>query len=466
VCANGTPSNTPVTNGTACNGAAACFNGTCGGCGVATDCPGTDNDCRARTCSNNQCGASFTAAGTPTAAQQTGDCHEVRCDGAGNTVNAVHDADVPSDGKQCTTDVCTNGEVSNPNVAYGTACNENGGSFCDNAGMCVAPGCNDKVQNGSETGIDCGGSCPPCGPDVTAVVPADTATNVAVASAIELTFASAISPATLTTQQNAGACSGSIQVSSDDFATCIGLAAPVIEPGETDVTVTPASALAYGTTYKVKVTTDAKKANGADITPYTMPAGFTTAVPPCTGSAVVISQVFGGGGNTGGGGAPFRNDFVELYNRGTVEVSLAGWSVQYASKSGTFDAKVDLSKSIAPGGYYLVHMASGGDAGALLPAADASGSITVSSSDGKVALVRSTTPVAACNAPTVVDLVGFGTGNCWEGTGATRAISNTTAAIRKGAGCTDTNSNTADFDVATPTPRNSAAATAACGCSF
>src|SRR5688500_1714734 len=34
-------------------------------------------------------------------------------------------------------------------------------------------------------------------------------------------------------------------------------------------------------------------------------------------STVVISQVYGGGGNTG---APFRNDFIELYNRGTEPV--------------------------------------------------------------------------------------------------------------------------------------------------
>ncbi len=265
-----------------------------------------------------------------------------------------------------------------------------------------------------------------------------------------------MSPATLTTQQNAGACSGSIQVSSDDFATCIGLAAPVIEPGDTDVTVTPASALAYGTTYKVKVTTDAKKANGADITR----TRCSPASPPPPSPAQERGRHQPGlwrGGNNGGGGALFRNDFVELYNRGTVEVNLAGWSVQYASKSGTFDAKVDLSKTIAPGGYYLVHMASG-EAGALLPAADASGSITVSSSDGKVALVRSTELVAACNAPTVVDLVGFALQATAGREPAQRAISNTTAAIRKGAGCTDTNS--IDRMTSTwppPTPRNSAA---------
>src|SRR5215468_6461519 len=47
---------------------------------------------------------------------------------------------------------------------------------------------------------------------------------------------------------------------------------------------------------------------------------------------IVISQVYGGGGNTG---APYTNDFVELYNRGTGPASVAGWSVQYASATGT-----------------------------------------------------------------------------------------------------------------------------------
>ncbi len=44
--------------------------------------------------------------------------------------------------------------------------------------------------------------------------------------------------------------------------------------------------------------------------------------------SVVISQVYGGGGNAG---APLKNDFIELYNRGTTAVDLGGWSVQYAA---------------------------------------------------------------------------------------------------------------------------------------
>jgi predicted extracellular nuclease len=180
------------------------------------------------------------------------------------------------------------------------------------------------------------------------------------------------------------------------------------------------------------------------------------------GSTVVISQVYGGGGNSG---APFTHDFVELHNRGDVAVSLAGWSVQYASKDGAFQSSLvtALSGSIAPGGYYLVRGASQAAVGAALPTPDAVGDVNMSGSAGKVALVSATTTVAACTAPTVVDLVGFGGASCAETT-ATTSPSNTTAAIRKGAGCTDTDNNRNDFDIATPTPRNSATAAVMCAC--
>ena len=45
---------------------------------------------------------------------------------------------------------------------------------------------------------------------------------------------------------------------------------------------------------------------------------------------VVISQVYGGGGNAG---APYTNDFIELFNRGSVPVDLSAWSLQYTSAS-------------------------------------------------------------------------------------------------------------------------------------
>lgn len=61
---------------------------------------------------------------------------------------------------------------------------------------------------------------------------------------------------------------------------------------------------------------------------------------------VVIGQVYGGGGNSG---AFYKNDFIELFNRGTTPVNLNGWSVQYASATGTTWQVTPLSGMIQPG---------------------------------------------------------------------------------------------------------------------
>src|SRR6266478_7005934 len=72
---------------------------------------------------------------------------------------------------------------------------------------------------------------------------------------------------------------------------------------------------------------------------------------------VVISQVYGGGGNSG---ATFKNDFIEVFNRGNSAVSLTGWSVQYAAAAGTTWAVTNLTAvMLQPGQYYLVQEAVG-----------------------------------------------------------------------------------------------------------
>lgn len=175
---------------------------------------------------------------------------------------------------------------------------------------------------------------------------------------------------------------------------------------------------------------------------------------------IVISQVYGGGGNSG---APLKNDFIELFNRGNNAVDVTGWSVQYASATGSSWQVTALSGSLPPGGYFLVQQA-GGANGADLPTPDATGSITMSSSNGKVALVSNTTPLSGtCPASaSIVDLVGYGSSNCSEGSPAP-ALGNTTAAVRAGNGCSETDNNSTDFAAAAPVPRNSAATPNACG---
>jgi hypothetical protein len=177
---------------------------------------------------------------------------------------------------------------------------------------------------------------------------------------------------------------------------------------------------------------------------------------------MVISQVFAGGGNAN---APYSNDFVELFNRGSAAADLGGWSVQYASGSGTTWQVTPLSGSVQPGGRYLVQLASGA-VGAALPTPDATGTSNLAVSGGKVALVNAAAALAcgaSCSAdPLVSDLVGYGSATDYEGTAAAPTIGNATAALRAGGGCADTDANSSDFSAAAPSPRNSAAPATPC----
>jgi hypothetical protein len=182
-----------------------------------------------------------------------------------------------------------------------------------------------------------------------------------------------------------------------------------------------------------------------------LPAAPAFAVSP----DVVISQVYGGGGNSG---ATLTNDFIELYNRGSAPVSLSGWSVQYASASGTSWSVTALSGTIAPGKHYLVQEGAGAGGTTPLPTPDATGGIAMSAASGKVALSTGGTPLtcasACATAPTVRDFIGYGAANDFEGAAAP-GLSNTTADLRGGNGAVDTDSNAADFTAGTPNPRNS-----------
>src|SRR5438552_1969943 len=186
-------------------------------------------------------------------------------------------------------------------------------------------------------------------------------------------------------------------------------------------------------------------------------------------TSVVISQVYGGGGNSG---AQFTNDFIELFNRGGASIDLSGWSVQYTSATGpgNFGSAANLitplTGTIAPGQYVLIQEAAGTTPVAALPAPDVTDAtpINMGAAGGKVVLVNTTsplgcnggsTPCSAAAVATIVDLIGYDGANFFEGATAP-TLSNTTAAFRKNAGCTESDNNSTDFEALTPAPRNSA----------
>jgi uncharacterized protein (TIGR03437 family) len=194
-------------------------------------------------------------------------------------------------------------------------------------------------------------------------------------------------------------------------------------------------------------------------TPSPSPTPSPTPTPtpsPDSSPHIVISQVFGGGGNSG---APFRNDFIEIFNAGHSSVNLSGWSVQYASATASTWSVTSLTSIVLnPGQYYLIQESSGGTNGALLTAPDATGTIAMAAGSGKVVLIKTSTALTgSCpNDPNIVDLVGYGsTANCFKGSAPALTPSNTNAILRAAAGCTDTRNNVADFALGPPNPRNS-----------
>jgi len=196
------------------------------------------------------------------------------------------------------------------------------------------------------------------------------------------------------------------------------------------------------------------------------PTPTPTPTPDATPAPITISQVYGGGGNSG---APLTHDFIELFNRSDVAQSLAGMSVQYASATGTGNLGANSGQltelpdvTLEPGEYFLIQEA-GGTTGVPLPQPDlVDGTpINMAAGSGKVALVTGLTtlgcnggsaPCSDAQLARIIDLVGYGTANFFEGSAAAPTLSNSTAAFRDDAGATDTNENAVDFTAAAPSP--------------
>ena len=93
-------------------------------------------------------------------------------------------------------------------------------------------------------------------PNVSSVSPTDNSTYNSSATTVAVTFSENMEPASVTTNTSDTTCSGSLQLSSDNFTTCIKMSAvPVASDNDTIFTITPTSSLSAATTFKVKITT-------------------------------------------------------------------------------------------------------------------------------------------------------------------------------------------------------------------
>lgn len=172
-----------------------------------------------------------------------------------------------------------------------------------------------------------------------------------------------------------------------------------------------------------------------------------------TDPRVLINEVYGGGGNNG---APINRDFVELVNMTEGDIDLAGWSLQYASATGSSWTVDTLTGTIPAGETWVVGQALGAGTQPGFTVND-EGTLAMSGSAGKIALVEGTTALtgATGNAaahPDIIDFVGFGSNATdFAGTGPTAGLTNSTSASRN-ATHDNTADNAADFAVGAPTP--------------
>ena len=171
-------------------------------------------------------------------------------------------------------------------------------------------------------------------------------------------------------------------------------------------------------------------------------------------TGLVISQVYGGGGNSG---AQYTNDFIEL----SIPLRRPSPPPDSPSSTPARQAPVgtpslyppvpslrDTSISSRPPQAAARRRAPTPDA--TIPSGR---SFNLSATTGKVALVNSTTALTgACPLPNtnVLDFIGYGTANCFEGAVAP-APSNTLADVRANPSI-DTNNNSADFPPRRPIP--------------
>jgi hypothetical protein len=144
----------------------------------------------------------------------------------------------------------------------------------------------------------------------------------------------------------------------------------------------------------------------------------------------VISEVYGGGGNSG---AFYTHDFIELYNPTPGTVIMTDWSVQYqtAGGSGPFSSVAVISGAIAAHGFFLIQCNPGNGGTAAIPTPDAVAAISMAAGSGKIALVRDSLPVNAMDDSAVVDFVGYGSANLYEGSAAAPSPGNTSSLERK-----------------------------------
>ncbi|MGF1467574.1 MAG: fibronectin type III domain-containing protein [Sandaracinaceae bacterium] len=118
---------------------------------------------------------------------------------------------------------------------------------------------------------------PVTAPRVTALRPTDGSVDVGLNTTLGASFSEPMDPATITAGAADGECAGALQLSADDFETCVPMDDEPRSASPTTFAVTPASPLAPSTTYTFRVIATPASAGGRRVEA-SASASFTTGV--------------------------------------------------------------------------------------------------------------------------------------------------------------------------------------------
>jgi hypothetical protein len=100
-------------------------------------------------------------------------------------------------------------------------------------------------------------------PTVSSISPTENQSGVSVSDNISVTFSGAMDTTSVTTNTSNTSCSGSFQVSSDSFSTCVKMSSsPSSSNSYKTFTVDPSDNFSGNTYYKIRVTTGVKDSSG------------------------------------------------------------------------------------------------------------------------------------------------------------------------------------------------------------
>ena len=121
-------------------------------------------------------------------------------------------------------------------------------------------------------------------PTISSLSPTDNSTYNSPATTVSATFSKKMATGSVTTNTSDTTCSGSFQLSSDNFTTCSKMSeTPSASDNATTFTATPTDNLSGGTTFKLRITTSAKDTYSNSLASTYTTDGFTTS-PSGTGT--------------------------------------------------------------------------------------------------------------------------------------------------------------------------------------